>query len=145
MNAELAALDGPRPDRRDPEIRHFWDGLTERELRAQVCADCQGVQWPPRAACVKCQSLQLTWHVIAGSGTLSTWTEVHRTGLAGYQDLVPYAVGIVEIDETPVRMVGYIHTPDIDTLVAGERLVVRFAERGEGVVLPVWHRESEGA
>jgi hypothetical protein len=49
----------------------------------------------------------------------------------------PYTVVLVELDGTDgARLVG--HLPGRPDLVAGQAMVVRFEDAGEGVVLPQW-------
>lgn len=61
-------------------------------------------------------------------GTLFTFTIVHHTSLPEFAGEVPYAVGIVAIDGTDIRLVGRVHG-DLDTLRIGDRLRPVF--RGE--------------
>ncbi|MGH3756411.1 Zn-ribbon domain-containing OB-fold protein [Actinophytocola sp.] len=62
------------------------------------------------------------------SGTLFTFTIVHHTSLPALRGEVPYAVGIVTIDGTDIRLVGRVRG-NLDALRVGDRLRPVF--RGE--------------
>jgi uncharacterized OB-fold protein len=62
----------------------------------------------------------------------------HRAA-PGFEDDVPYAIAIVELDEGPRMMsniTGIPNTPD--HLVLDMELRVRFEPRGDGVQVPVF-------
>lgn len=139
--ADLAELDIPLPDVADRDLAPYWAGTAAGELRVQRSASTGQLQWPPRGSAVGVADFDLEWVVVPSSGTLFSWTVVALTGLAGYRDITPYAVGIVQLDEVPVRMVGYVDE-DPDTLTADERLVAKFVKVSPDVTLPIWVRES---
>lgn len=98
----------PLPDVKDRELAGFWEGTAAGELRVQRCSKCSTFRWPPRSACAECQSFEASWTKVAHEGELFSWTVVAQTGQEGFSQLVPYAVGVVQLDGVPVRMLGYI-------------------------------------
>ena len=80
----------------------------------------------------------MTWVQVEGRGTLFTWTVVARSTLEDFVEQVPYAVGVVALDDIPVRMIGRVETEDPWGLGEGDRMTVVFRDHDAGVRLPVW-------
>lgn len=128
----------PLPDVDQPELAPYWEGTRQGELRICSCEHCGKDLWPPRAACWNCGSLDQCWKVVAGKGTLFTWTVVGHATVPGFKDLIPYAVGVVTLDDAPsVRMTGRLLTP-ADQLEIGAPMRAVFEHVNERVTLPVW-------
>lgn len=126
------------PDRHDPELEPFWDGTEKDELRVQRCAACGTFRWPPRPSCSNCSSLETEWVLVPGRGELFSWTVVARSTLPDFVDQVPYAVGIVALESTPVRMIGRVETDDPGGLQVGMPVTAVFRNHAAGVRLAVW-------
>ena len=119
----------------DADSQPFWDGAREGHLRIQRCPDCERHVFYPRAVCPTCMSDRLEWVTASGSGVLYSFTIVHRAAPAGFADDLPYAVGLVDLDEG-VRLMA---TLDIDGPAIGQRVAVGFRDLGDGVHRPVVH------
>ncbi len=124
----------PRPG---PDTQEFWDGCRRHELRLQRCAGCRRVRFPPRPACPACGSLRFDWFTASGRARVFSWTVVHRPTLPAFEPLVPYAAGIVELDEG-VFMVGQIRGSDPTAIRVGLRVQVEFDDVAADVALPHW-------
>jgi uncharacterized protein len=125
----------PRPT---PETRPFWDGCREGVLTLQRCGPCAAAYFPPSPYCPRCLSDDVEWQVTSGRGRLHTYVIAHRPA-PGYEDEVPYAIAIVELDEGPRLMsniVGIPNTPE--HLVLDMELRVAFESRGDGMQIPVF-------
>ncbi|HEY6761245.1 MAG TPA: OB-fold domain-containing protein [Baekduia sp.] len=122
----------PRPT---PLAQPFWDGCARRALVLQRCADCPRYIHFPKERCPTCRSDRLTWEEVPATGTLATFTEVHRTFAPGFEEQVPYVVGVAELDvQAGLRIVANVADP-VATLSLGAPVVVGFAERpGFGLV-----------
>jgi uncharacterized OB-fold protein len=132
----------PLPDVEQPELAPYWEGTRQGELRIPSCAGCGKSLWPPRAACSRCGALEKHWKPVPAQGTLFTWTVVGHPTVAGFEDLVPYAVGVVEIDGEPgVRMTGRLLTPHV-TLQVGARVRAVFEQVNDRLTIPVWEVEE---
>ena len=77
----------------------FRDGLRRGELLLQRCGGCGKAIMYPRHRCPFCQSDDLSWEPSAGEGTLHSFTVVRAVPPRGFEDEVPYALGIVKLDE----------------------------------------------
>ena len=79
--------------------QQFWSGCNEGELRIQVCADCQHVQFFPRGHCLRCDSERITWQVSQGVGIIYSITQVQRAPTDAFRALAPYAIALVDLAE----------------------------------------------
>jgi uncharacterized OB-fold protein len=122
----------------DLDFEPFWAGTAKGELRVQRCGSCGAVRWPPRDACAKCGAVKAEWVAVAGRGQLFSWTVIARTPLADFAERVPYVVGLVALDDWPVRFVGGVAIDDPDKLAIGMPVTVAFRDEPSGRVLPVW-------
>lgn len=135
------------PDVEDPVAGPFWEGCAVGELRYQTCADCGRFRHPPRPMCPHCQSLDSTWQVAGGRGTIWSFVIAHPPLLPAYAEQAPYPVAVVTLDEDPaLRLVGnVVRTPDgplgelgPDDLAIGDAVEAVFPAPVEGVVIPRW-------
>jgi uncharacterized OB-fold protein len=74
-------------------------------LHVQRCDDCDAYQHPPRYRCTWCGSPDVTWQPVTGDGHLYSWTVTHVPFDRGWAPAIPYATGLVELDEG-VRLIG---------------------------------------
>jgi uncharacterized OB-fold protein len=134
------------PDVDDPDAAEFWAGCERGELLVQTCKSCGMRRMPPRPMCPRCRSLELRWEATSGRGTIWSFIVPHPPLLPAYQELAPYNVVVVALEEDPtIRFVGNLVTePDgaineIDpvTIAIGDKVGVVF-HRVEDVVLPRW-------
>lgn len=126
-----------------PETAEYWSAAARGELRLPYCATCQSFVFYPRAACPTCWSTDLTWTTMSGRGRLHSYLISH-VAAPGFEDDLPYAIAIVELDEGPRLMSSIRGVPQTpEGLVLDMPLVVDFEPRGDQV-LPVF-RPSGGA
>jgi uncharacterized protein len=85
--------------KKQPENAPLWEGLAKHEFRVPQCDECGSWNWVPYPACRTCLSTKLTWKPLAGTGTLFSFTVVHR-GLGHFQKDAPYVVALVNMDVT---------------------------------------------
>ncbi len=120
----------------------FWDGCKRHELLAQKCKHCGDLQLPPRPSCPKCMSLDFDWVKLSGKGKLYTYTVTYQQLLPGFNEL-PYAVILVELDESPqkgearrLRLVSNLVGCDVKDMRIGMPVEVVFDDVVEDVSLP---------
>ena len=93
---------------RDRDSLPFWDAARQRQLVVQKCSTCGTFRWPPGPICFRCQSIAVEWMPSSGRGHVYSWIVVHQA-LAGFEDEVPYAVVVVDLDDAPgVRLYGHL-------------------------------------
>lgn len=107
---ELSSLAAPAPT--PTEITApFWDASSRREFVLQRCEDCRHWVFYPRRLCPYCWSNRLGFEPASGTGSLSTWSVIHRAGHPGWQPAAPYVIGIVHLHEGP-SMLSLILAPE---------------------------------
>jgi uncharacterized OB-fold protein len=136
------------PDIEDSDAAGFWQGTSRGELLVQACASCGQRRIPPRPMCFRCRSIEQRWERLSGRGTIWSFVVAHPPLLPAYQELAPYNVIVVTLDEDPsLRMVGNlvarpdgpINEIDPKTIQIGEPVKVVF-QQVEEVFLPRWIR-----
>lgn len=107
----------PFPDLGFEPLRGFWEGAARSELRLPRCTACGAWIWYPRPACPACGGSGIAWSATAGRGTLFSWAVVRRALWAPYAPFVPYATGLVALEEDPsVRLVTRLVDCDPEAL-----------------------------
>jgi len=110
----------------------FWKQAQAGKLVAQFCTRCATYQHYPKPICGRCWGSDLEWRPLAGTGTVYTFTIVHRGPSKEFSD-TPYAVGLVDLDEG-VRMMGGLLATSLDDLHIGDPVRVRFEARGDAMI-----------
>lgn len=80
----------------------------EGRFQLQVCDDCGTVQYPPRAACHKCLSSELTWREQDGAGELLSSTTLHHSNDLFFRERLPWRLGFIRLDIGPTVM-AHLH------------------------------------
>ena len=83
----------------NPIRDQFRDGLVRGELLLQLCQTCGKLNMYPRHACPHCQSTALDWQRARGNGVLHSFTVLRAGAPLGFEKDLPYAVGVVKLDE----------------------------------------------
>jgi hypothetical protein len=110
---------GLLPDVTDPLTAPYWEAAREGRLVVQRCLKCGHLRWLPAELCPECLSDQGEWTPLSGAGTVWSFAVYHRAMHPAFAELVPYTVGLVELDEGP-RMVGVLRTSTGDADADGE-------------------------
>lgn len=124
------------PMQRDGKSAEFFDAARRGELVIKKCGGCGELLAPEAAVCTTCGGTELTWVPAAGTGTLITWTVVHRAPNRAYTDLVPYVVGVVELTEGPWLYGRITGTPSATAVLRTE-----FVHPDQGESYPIWSTE----
>ncbi len=121
--------------RKTPDAEPYWEGALRHELRYQTCNGCRATVFHPRSVCPYCLSEDLRWEVSQGKGRIYSFTVLHRAPNPAYAAKLPYALGIVEVEEG-FHMFTEIVNCDLGSLAIGQPVRVVFDEVAPGVVLP---------
>lgn len=116
------------PTSGDP-VRVFTDGCDAGDLLYQRCEACARVQTYPRTHCAACHGTALGWHRSERRGRLVSFTTVHRAANPAFQDRVPYALALVDVDEGFRLMMNVDH---VRPLAIGDAVEITFARDGDG-------------
>ena len=124
--------------RLDSENRFFWTGGADGKLRLLRCQECATFIHPPRPVCRKCLAENVVPEVVAGTGTVDTFTVNYQEWRPGLD--VPYVIARVAIDGAPgVYLTTNIVGCPAETVQIGDRVRVKFEPHGE-VYLPLFEK-----
>ena len=85
---------------RSPSLAdEFNDALAAGTLVIQRCKACGEVNMYPSYRCSACQSADLGWQQSEGTGVLLTYAVIRAVPPKGFESDLPYAVGVVRLDE----------------------------------------------
>lgn len=119
----------------DEVTARWWDATRDRRLVLQRCRDCGHWQHYPRSLCTSCGGTDLDFEPAAGTGTVDTYTEVHR---AVRPDLpAPYIVARVRLDEGPIFLTHLVGV-DADQPLIDRTVEVDWSPPTDGRHLPVF-------
>ncbi len=105
-------------------IEQFYKFVSEKKLMAAKCKKCGTMLLPPRPMCTKCFSSDLEWVELKNKGKLLTYTVIHVSPKQ-FESLIPYAVGIVKLEDGP-KLPGMIQDVEPEKISVGMDLKVDF-------------------
>lgn len=125
------------PAFRDEKSGPFYDAAADGRLAIRGCASCHEALAPEAVVCTTCAGTDLRWLRALGTGSLVAWTTVHRAPNRLYADLVPYVVGLIELDEGP-WLYGRLVASEPRS---GMHVRAVFPVASDGDAYPVFHEE----
>lgn len=126
----------------NPDSRVYWDGARQGRLMIRKCKACGAMHFLPRYLCPACWSAELDWIQASGHGTVHSFTVIRRAPLPAFAGRVPYVVALIDLDEGPRMMANILGDDALQTRI-GDRVEVRFEERGEGAKVPQFIRRAD--
>lgn len=112
----------------------FWAQARRHRLVVQQCGSCQRMRHYPQELCPRCQSPEVVWATLGGTGHIYTFTVTHQAFHPSRHGRVPYVVATVELDEG-IRMVSDLDEPP-ERVRIGARVEVFFERLDEQITLP---------
>jgi len=122
----------PEPD---PVTAPFWESARQKKLLIQYCPDCDTHQFFPQNHCRECLSDKLEWVASTGKGTVYSFTVIHRPPSSAFEQDVPYAVALVDLEEG-CRMISSIVDVSPEDVRVGMSVEVVFEEITANISLP---------
>lgn len=119
------------------ETKPFWDGCAREQFLLQRCAACKAYRHPPGPICSRCLSDRFEWLPASGTGTVYSFTVVREQGAPGWNELVPYVLTVVELDEGPHVLTNLVNI-EPEQVKIGMPVEVTFAALADGMKLPVF-------
>jgi len=125
----------------EPLTEPFWAAARDHRLVIQRCTACGTYRHLQHALCGNCQSADYEWAESAGTGTVFTYTIVGHRVHDATNDVVPYNVAIVELDDcggvlVPSNVVDC--TPD--EMAVGMPVVVEWDVLTDEITFPRFRR-----
>jgi len=103
----------------------YWREIPQRyRYEAARCSQCGKIFFPPRLVCSGCRGREFAKVTLAESGVVETFTVIH-VAPSGFGDQVPYAVGIIKLDDG-VKLTAQIVDADLTALAIGDRVKREF-------------------
>ncbi|MEK9724037.1 MAG: Zn-ribbon domain-containing OB-fold protein [Rhodospirillaceae bacterium] len=115
------------------DSQFYWQAAAEGRLVLQQCAHCGHLDFMPRHVCPQCWSENRTWVDAAGTGTVHSFSVVHRAPLPAFRADVPYVVALIELAEGP-RMLTNIVGDNALSVEIGSAVTLCFEDRGAAKV-----------
>lgn len=121
--------------------KEFYDWCKQRELRFQRCYGCGSWRHVPREMCADCGSFDWEWARSAGRGKVFTWTVVARAMHPAFQNRVPYAPVVIEMEEG-VRLLSQVVDVPASELRIDMPVEVVFEDVSADITLPRFRRAA---
>jgi len=113
----------------------FYEFCKRHELRFQRCSECGTWRHMPRESCRNCGSFEWSWEQSSGKGEIFSWTVIHRALHPGFNEELPYASVVVELEEG-VRLVTHVVDLPNEALAIGVPVEVWFDDVTDEFSLP---------
>jgi uncharacterized OB-fold protein len=113
----------------------YWEYCKKHELRMQKCLQCGYIRFPPSILCPKCHSMEVEWVKLNGQGRIYSYVVFRMAYHAAYQNDIPYAVAIIQLEEGP-RMESNIVDCKLEDIKIEMPVEVVFEDIDERVTLP---------
>lgn len=112
------------------QVSRHWREIPERyRMEAIKCSKCSQIFFPKRVVCPDCKKQDFENIKLSGKGILNTFTII-RVPPAGFADQVPYAIGIVELEEG-IKITTQITDCNPEMLKIGDKMVTEFRRINE--------------
>ncbi len=111
MTVDLNTLRTPGPTI-TKTTSSFWEAAENGQLVLQYCEVCNNSIFYPRTICPICWSHELIWKQASGNGILKSFSVIHKPGHPAWMPVIPYVVGLVELEEGPTMLSFIIIDPD---------------------------------
>jgi uncharacterized OB-fold protein len=105
------------------KVTDFAKHLKDGRLMGSRCKDCGAFSFPPRADCDACMSGNFEFVELTGKSTLQTFTKIVAAP-TGFEDVVPYTVGVVDLEEGGRALAWFGDTVQEDKIKIGMELQV---------------------
>ena len=116
------------------ETKAYWDGAKSHQLLVRKCRACGNYYFYPRDFCPSCFSFDVEWVKASGRGTVYSVTICHVPA-AGFKDVTPYNLVLVELEEGPRMMSNIVDCPN-EEIKIGMPVEVTFDDVTPEVTLP---------
>jgi hypothetical protein len=128
----------------DDQSRGYWDAAAAHILAIARCSRCGTFAMPPDIVCSHCHSTdpEFTFVPVSGRGVVRSWTVMHESFLPGFDDLLPFVLVDVELEEqSDLRIIGRLLDGPDAPLAIGARVVVAFEDLAPDVSVPAFALE----
>lgn len=122
----------PLESEKETRLARFYARLKDGKLSTTRCPRDGQLDWPPRTACPRCHTEELEWVDLPEEGRLYAFSAVLAGAPLGLEDEVPFSVGLVDLDGSPLRLFGRIEGVPWTELHIGQKVRVETYDIGDG-------------
>lgn len=125
----------------DEQSAPFWEAAANHVLTVARCSQCGAYSLPVDIVCDHCHSTEprYTFEPVSGQGTVRSWTIVRQSFLPGFEDVLPFVLVDVELDEqADLRMVARLLSDASAPLQIGTRVTIAFEDLAPGTSVPAF-------
>ena len=115
----------------------FFENLKKGRLTTTKCAKCGALLWQPRVVCPDCNGDTMEWVDLPKNGRIYAFTAVLVGAPLGMEKDMPFVVAVVELDDSPVRVVARVDDARYEDLMIGDPVALKVIELNDG---RVWFR-----
>jgi uncharacterized OB-fold protein len=117
------------------QIHQFFTSLKSGKLTTTKCTKCGTLLWQPRIVCRECSSDELEWVDLPTTGKLYAFTQVNAGAAIGLEKDVPFAIGVVELDDIGLRLLTRIDGAKYEDLDFDMQMNMKVVEIEDGRVM----------
>ena len=141
----MVASTRPLPDVDRPDTKPYWEATRRHELVMQRCGDCQGWIWYPQTVCHYCNSWNLVWEPVSGTGTIYSFVVVRHGLHPWFGTRLPVVSALVELDDAPnIRLTAEIVDCAPEDVLVSMNVEVTFEDVDDRVTLPQFRPVNHG-
>lgn len=137
MTDQKKMLNRFEPPADNPITQPYWDATRDKKLLLQRCVTTGKFQFFPRALSIHELGGDVEWVESPGNGVVYSFSVMHRPANPMMKDKVPYAVGLIELDEG-VRMMSNIINIDVSDIKVGMKVKLAWEALSDGRHLPLF-------
>jgi uncharacterized OB-fold protein len=126
--------------------RPYWDALREHRVVLSRCVSCGWYSQRRKVVCQECLGEDFEWTEVSGRGRIYSFTLLHQTWVAAFEDELPYVLVSVAIEEQPslVLVTNLVGEYDFESLDIDLPVIADFEPRGTEVLLQ-FRLQGEGS
>ncbi len=106
----------PLQDEKFTRIHTFYDNLKQGKLTTTKCQKCNTLLWQPRVVCPHCSSDEMEWVELPTTGKLFAFTAMMLGAPLGFENDVPFPIGVVELDDIGIKILARIDDASYEEL-----------------------------
>jgi len=81
------------------DTNQYWQNISKGNLTIQRCFKCNEIWAYPQKVCCNCLSTDIENINCRGNGVIYSFTIILRAPTPEFSEKIPYAIGIIELDE----------------------------------------------